>query len=135
MRLSIALPTAAALLAFAGAAAAAPLKECSKPGEETAIVGKTYSGLARWDDGDTYDFTVTFKADCSLEFTYKDAEKDSDASWVQREKLVLLSFSDHFAHYSGLTDGETMGGNMYNQDGYHGTWVFQVNEDAKASTR
>lgn len=135
MRLSIAIPTVAALLAFAGTAAAEPFKNCSKPGEETAIVGKSYSGLARWDDGDTYDFTVTFKADCTLEFTYRDQEKDNDASWIQREKLVLLNFSDHFAHYSGLTDGETMGGNMYNQDGFHGTWAFQLNAEAKAAAR
>ena len=128
--LVLALAAPSAVLAAPALALAEPAKtpaaKCGDPGRATSVAGKTFRGKAVWDDGDTYDMTIVFKADCTLTYGYNGMTY-SDARWLQDEDRIMYAVNDGYALYLAHWVSKTsLAGRMINQPGNNGQFVFRL---------
>lgn len=96
---------------------------CRDSSADKDLSGTHWIGLARWDDGDINSIKVTFRPDCTVEYSY-DGSTYTNGRWVQRGQLIEWNTNDYYAVYIGNTDGKSVGGVIYNKTHDHGSWVF-----------
>lgn len=89
---------------------------CTKRIEDTV-----WTGRAVWKDGDTYDWTLTFRKDGVLAYSYRGSNYDNGA-WFQRGTRVDFSMNNHYADYTGRLSGDTISGTQKNSVKNTGTW-------------
>jgi hypothetical protein len=125
MRMIGALMLALALLvaapAPAGWASVPPVVE-----EEAAaapLANTRWHGYVRWGHGEFTEWTVLFRRDGVLEYSYGGQTYDN-GRWTQNNHLVYWNTNDNFALYSGTVTGDNMGGASHNQRNDTGVWIF-----------
>jgi hypothetical protein len=125
MRVLGALMVAAALLVaptpvgFVQEAAAQEQELASIP-----LANTRWQGQVRWSDGEYTEWTVLFRPDGVLEYSYNGSTYDN-GRWTQNNSLIYWHTNNNFALYSGTVAGETMGGQTQNQRNQVGIWIFK----------
>jgi hypothetical protein len=106
--------------------AAKPAAKCGDPGQATSVAGKTFRGNTVWQDGDTYDMTIVFKADCTLTYGYNGTTYD-DARWLQDDDRIMYAVNSGYALYLARWVSTTsLAGRMINKPGDTGQFVFRL---------
>jgi hypothetical protein len=120
---TVALPTQATA---SSKPAAAPAARCGDPGRATYVAGKTFRGNTVWEDGDTYDMTIVFKADCTLTYGYNGTTYE-DALWLQDEDRIMYAVNGGYALYlAHFVSKTSLAGRMINKPGDTGQFVFRL---------
>jgi len=121
--LALVATTALCAPSLARAQSEAPAQACSTVRGKANLTGQSFAGPAVWKDGETFDFTLTFNADCSVRYGYR-GEEWTSARWSQTARGVKIDFNGGFAIYTGTRRGKVLSGKMTNVRDETGTWRF-----------
>ena len=83
-----------------------------------------WSGRTQWIEGETLDWTLYFRSDGVLIYSYN-GEVYDNGRWRQREALVNFDTNDYYALYVGHVRGDVFEGDMFNIRGMRGTFSFR----------
>ncbi len=122
-RFALALGLVAALVAFAPAPT--PAFGQTARAEVASIAETRWHGFDTL-DGEALELTAYFRADGVLVYTYvRDGRTFDNARWRQRDALITFDTNQYFAVYSGVIDGNRMGGAAYSKNGTVAIWSLE----------
>lgn len=91
------------------------------------VTGTTWTGPAAWVGGETRTWTLSFRADGVLAYSYNGNAYDN-GRWLQRDRLVIFHTNDYFAVYTGTLEpnAREFSGAMFNVRGDEGAFRFRL---------
>lgn len=98
--------------------------QCSTVSGRQNLTGKTFTGTALWEDGESYNWRVTFNADCTATYGYN-GQSYKNAVWSQNSERVIWDTNGGYAFYLGTLEPDgSIKGIMVNVRHGAGTFDF-----------